>query len=99
MKKALLILIFLFSVSFAIEEKPVKRSERPKTEKYNEQKDKDDDGIWDTFIKNILKRTKTKKTQKLRRKNPTQQAKRRSGKKGDEKICNFYRASDTIFRL
>ncbi len=86
MKKALLILIFLFSVSFAIEEKPVKRSERPKTEKYNEQKDKDDDGIWDTFIKNILKRSekkenKDKKDTKVKEKEPNTTGKKEVRKK------------------
>lgn len=68
MKKVVLISILLFSLSFAIEEKSVKRSDRssrkPKIEKYHKQKDKDDDGIWDIFIKNILRKSEKKEKKK-----------------------------------
>jgi|Deesub1362B_J571_1020462.scaffolds.fasta_scaffold00015_51 hypothetical protein len=90
MKKALWILIFLFSTSFAIEEKSVKRpdrgSKKPKTEEYHKHRDKDDDGIWDTFIKNILRKSekkenKEKKDIKLKKKKSSAKDKKEVRKK------------------
>ena len=62
MKKIFFLLTFLFSYSFAIEEKPLKEeSQKFKEREIQVKDDKDEDGILDIFIKNIIKKSEMKK--------------------------------------
>lgn len=62
MKKIFFLLIFLFSYSFAIEEKPLKEGfQKSKEEEIQVKDDEDEDGILDVFIKNIIKKSEMKK--------------------------------------
>lgn len=61
MKKIILFLLFFSSYSFAIQEKPLKEPQKFKEEEIQVKDDKDEDGILDVFIKNIIKKSEMKK--------------------------------------
>ncbi|MEO0276395.1 MAG: hypothetical protein ABIM60_06420 [candidate division WOR-3 bacterium] len=62
MKKVIFLLFFLFSYLSAIEEKPLKEEiQKLKGEEVQLKDDKDEDGILDVFIKNIIKKSEMKK--------------------------------------
>lgn len=61
MKKVIFLLVFLFSYLSAIEEKPLKGEPQKLKEEVEVKDDKDEDGILDVFIKNIIKKSEMKK--------------------------------------
>lgn len=85
MKRMILIFIFLLSTSFAIQERTTDTQKKPEVYKFYKEKDKDEDGIWDVFIKNLLKKTEKKeekaKTQKKEEKKTKVKVEKKTGRR------------------